>query len=201
MRRWHAGGLIGEALDGVGVVTQRGRSRGRQGSEQLERDAAAGHGPGTDGATTVDRRGADDPAAGVDAVRVLGVDRERAVLPAEQVGVERAEEPRRQARGRRRAGGEVDELARRGELDRDRREPGAGVAQAEPGPRCEVGRTRRAMAAQVAAGELGQRRVAIRRAAGRAEPVVRERKRRPSRTGPSTIVPRPAASARRCGTA
>ena len=116
----------------------------------------------------------------MDALGVPRGDGERAVLPAQQVGVEGAEQARGDRVGRRLALGEVDEVVVAiGQLGGDRLQPGPRVAQREAAPRGEVGGRGRAVAGQVAAGELGQRGVALgalelgrRRGA---EPVARER--------------------------
>src|SRR5215207_4096455 len=144
-----------EALDVTRLAPQRRLDRAWEGIERLERD----------------------PAARMHPAGIGGIDRERPVLPAEQVRVERGEQAGREACGRGRTAGEVDELAGLLQLARDRGEPGAGVAEAEPRPRREVARRRGTVAAQVAPRELGQRRVAVRRPARRAEPVARQRER------------------------
>ena len=99
----------------------------------------------------------------MDGAGVLGRDGEAAVAPAEQVRVEGREEDGRQRGLRRRGAGEGDQpVARVLDLVRDRREPGAGVAQsASPDHAARSRRVRRAVAAQVAAGERGERRVAV----------------------------------------
>src|SRR5215207_200302 len=166
-----------EALDVTRLAPQRRLDRAREGIERLERDPPARHRPRADRAAAVYRRRADDPAARMHPAGIGGIDRERPVLPAEQVRVERGEQAGREACGRGRTAGEVDELAGLLQLARDRGEPGAGVAEAEPRPRREVARRRGTVAAQVAPRELGQRRVAVRRPARRAEPVARQRER------------------------
>ena len=109
-----------------------------------------------------------------------GGDGERAVLPAQQVGVEGPEQARRDRIGRGLARREVDEVvAALGQLGGDRRQPRAGVAQRQAAPGGEVGGRGGAVGGQVAARELGQRGVALgARELGHrrgAEPVARER--------------------------
>jgi hypothetical protein len=79
---------------------------------------------------------------------VLRRDGERPLLPAEQVRVERGEQPRG------RAGGHIAEI-------RDLGQAGAGVAERQAGPRREVLGLRLRVPGQVAAAELADGRVAV----------------------------------------
>lgn len=128
--------------------------------EMLDLDLALGQTPGGDGATVDEGEGAEDAVVGDQAL--VGADDVVARGPTKQQRVEGAEQARRWDRRGLLAFAEVDEAV--AEVDQpagDRGEAGARVTQRQARPASEVGVGRRAVADEVAAREIGERRLAI----------------------------------------
>ena len=142
----------------------------------------------------------------MDAPGVAGGDGERAVLPAQQVGVEGGQQARGIASGAgSRAARSTRSSSRSASSEAIACSPARASRSGRPLQAARSAGGGRAVGGEVAAGELGQRGVAIgARELGAAPSQSRASAKAwapSSRSGPSTTIPRSAASMSRCGVA
>src|SRR5919201_1907846 len=162
-----------EAQDVAGVVLPCRNILPCQPHERFERDLARADAPACGGPSADESEGAEEPIDRDDAV--MGAEQRLTRRPAEEDGVERAEQARRRQRRRRRSAGKVDEpVPAQLELGGDGVETGAGVTQRKPRPSGEVALAGGAVAREVAPRELGQGALAVDGSPGQMEPVAHE---------------------------